>query len=103
MTNDNLLAARAVGLRYVNDDEPGITRRATGAGFTYRMPDGSRVIDRETLPRIRALVIPPAWTNVWICSSARGHIQATGRDARGRKQYRYHEMWAQTRDEQKYA
>jgi len=101
--NQNLLAARAVGLRYVNDDEPGISRRRSGTGLTYRMPDRSLVTDPDTLRRIRALVVPPAWTNVWICASARGHIQATGRDARGRKQYRYHQIWAQTRDEAKYA
>jgi DNA topoisomerase-1 len=101
-TNDNLLAARAVGLRYVNDDEPGISRRRAGKSFSYTGPDGARVTDDETLARIRALAVPPAWTDVWICRSARGHIQATGRDARGRKQYRYHALWSQTRDAAKY-
>jgi DNA topoisomerase-1 len=100
--NENLLAARAVGLRYVNDDEPGITRRRAGKGFSYRSPDGARITDEDTLARIRSLAVPPAWTNVWICRSPRGHIQATGRDARGRKQYRYHALWSQTRDEAKY-
>jgi DNA topoisomerase-1 len=100
--NENLLAARAVGLRYVNDGEPGITRRRAGKSFSYRMPDGSPVVDDDTLRRIRSLVIPPAWTEVWICPTPRGHIQATGRDARGRKQYRYHALWQQSRDEAKY-
>jgi DNA topoisomerase I len=100
--NENLLAARAVGLRYVNDGEPGITRRKSGKGFSYRGPDGAPVRDRETLRRIRALAVPPAWTDVWICPNPRGHIQATGRDARGRKQYRYHALWSQTRDQAKY-
>src|SRR5436305_11815840 len=93
--NENLLAARAAGLRYVNDGEPGITRRRAGKSFSYRSPDGTLVRDAETLQRIRSLAVPPAWTDVWICPSARGHIQATGRDARGRKQYRYHPLWSQ--------
>src|SRR3954454_12980425 len=101
-TNENLLAARAVGLRYVNDDEPGITRRRAGKGFSYRGPDGAPVRDPETVRRIRSRVVPPAWTDVWTSPSPRGHIQATGRDARGRKQYRYHPIWSQTRDEAKY-
>src|SRR4051794_12529351 len=101
-TNENLLAARAVGLRYVNDDEPGITRRKSGKGFSYRGPDGATINDAETWRRIRALAVPPAWTDVWICANPRGHIQATGRDARGRKQYRYHALWSQTRDQPKY-
>ncbi len=100
--NQNLLAARSVGLRYVNDDEPGISRRRSGKAFSYRDPDGSTITDEDALKRIRALAIPPAWTDVWICVSPRGHIQATGRDARGRKQYRYHPLWSQTRDEAKY-
>src|SRR4051794_17112419 len=100
--NENLLAARAVGLRYVNDGEPGITRRKAGKGFSYRGPDGTVVRDEETLRRIRALAVPPAWTEVWISPNPRGHIQATGRDARGRKQYRYHVLWSQTRDQAKY-
>jgi DNA topoisomerase-1 len=101
-TNDNLLAARAVGLRYVNDGEPGITRRRAGKGFNYRSPDGAIVTDQDTLKRIRSLAVPPAWTEVWISASPRGHIQATGRDARGRKQYRYHPLWSQSRDAAKY-
>ena len=96
------MAARAVGLRYVNDGEPGITRRRAGKAFSYRAPDGAPVRDEETLRRIRSLVVPPAWTDVWISPSPRGHIQATGRDARGRKQYRYHPLWSQSRDQAKY-
>ncbi|HVM31262.1 MAG TPA: hypothetical protein VM305_10910 [Candidatus Limnocylindrales bacterium] len=90
------------GLRYVNDDDPGISRRRRGKGFGYTDPDGRPVKDGETLQRIRSLAIPPAWTDIWICPSPRGHIQATGRDARGRKQYRYHPIWRQVRDEGKY-
>jgi DNA topoisomerase I len=89
-------------VRYVNDGEPGISRRRHGAGFAYVHPDGRRVRDAATLDRIRAIVIPPAWTDVWICSSADGHIQATGRDARRRKQYRYHPAWVASRDQAKY-
>lgn len=104
MTNqaEMLDAARSVGLRYVNDDEPGIARRRSGKGFSYRQPDAARVTDKQTLARIRAIAVPPAWTEVWICRSQNGHIQATGRDARGRKQYRYHASWSSTRTEAKY-
>jgi DNA topoisomerase I len=90
------------GLLYVNDDDPGISRRRRGRGFSYHAPDGARLTDRAALDRIRALAVPPAWTDAWICPSPRGHIQATGRDARGRKQYRYHALWRQVRDEAKY-
>jgi DNA topoisomerase-1 len=95
-------SARAASLRYVGDGRAGITRRRTGTGFSYRAPDGTVIRDRETLGRIRALAIPPAWTDVWICPIAIGHLQATGRDARGRKQYRYHRKWHEVRDETKY-
>lgn len=95
-------AARAAGLRYTTDLEPGITRRRAGKGFAYRGPDGEPVRDAATLARIKALAIPPAWTEVWICGRADGHLQATGRDARGRKQYRYHPRWREVRDETKY-
>lgn len=98
----NRRAARAAGLRYVNDGEPGIARRRAGRGFAYRDPRGRAVSAAKTLERIRALAIPPAYTEVWICTDARGHLQATGRDARGRKQYRYHPQWRQTRDEGKF-
>ncbi len=99
---DPVASARMAGLRYVRDDAPGIERRRAGRGFVY-IADGTRVTDRETLDRIRKLAIPPAWTNVWICALAHGHIQASGRDARGRKQYRYHARWRAVRDETKYA
>jgi DNA topoisomerase I len=90
------------GLRYVSDDTPGIRRRRAGKGFTYTHPDGSRVTDKDDLARIRKLAIPPAWTDVWICPAPNGHIQATGRDAKRRKQYRYHEKWRMVRDESKF-
>jgi len=91
------------GLSYVNDDDPGIRRVAAGDGFAYRDPDDRAVRDPETLDRIHALAIPPAWTEVWICPSARGHIQATGRDQKGRKQYRYHDAWRRDRDGVKFS
>ena len=81
------------GLSWCNDDSPGLSRRRSGRGFSYRGRDGQPIRDARTLDRIRALAIPPAWTEVWICPRANGHIQATGRDARGRKQYRYHADW----------
>jgi len=95
-------SARAAGLRYVSDVTKGITREMGPLGFVFRGPDGRVIEDAETLGRIRKLVIPPAWTDVWICSSSKGHLQATGRDARGRKQYRYHAKWREVRDETKY-
>ncbi len=95
--------AKEAGLRYVSDNRPGITRRARGQRFTFHSPDGATVRDPETLRRIRSLVIPPAWNDVWICPSENGHIQAVGRDARGRKQYRYHPRWREVRDESKYS
>jgi len=90
-------------LHFVVDTDPGITRKPAGPNFKYLSATGTLIRDKRTLARIRALVIPPAWTDVWICSDARGHIQATGRDARGRKQYRYHSDFIQQRDEAKYA
>lgn len=95
-------SAREAGLRYVSDRTPGIQRKRSGRGFTYITPDGKTIRDRHELDRIKRIGIPPAWTNVWICPNPRGHIQATGRDAKGRKQYRYHPRWAETRDEVKY-
>ncbi len=95
-------AARAAGLRYVSDSGPGIRRKQSGKRFTYFDVEGEPVRDERELARIKSLVIPPAWTEVWICPSPRGHIQATGRDARGRKQYRYHPRWREVRDETKY-
>ncbi len=95
-------AAKDAGLRYVADDEPGIVRQRRGRGTVYRDPDGTLVRDPTTLARIRSLAIPPAWRDVWICKDPQGHIQATGRDAKGRKQYRYHPRWRTVRDETKY-
>jgi DNA topoisomerase I len=95
-------AARAAGLTYTSDTQPGYSRRKRAAGFVYLKPSGVVLKDPRELARIRALVIPPAWSAVWICADARGHLQATGRDARGRKQYRYHPQWRVVRDETKY-
>jgi DNA topoisomerase-1 len=95
-------SAKAASLRHVSDDMPGIRRRRSGKGFSYASADGQTVRDKATLARIRALAIPPAWTGVWICPLTNGHLQATGRDARRRKQYRYHPRWRQVRDETKY-
>jgi len=95
-------SAFAAGLRYTSDAQPGIRRRRHGKQFVYLDASGEPLHDRATLARIRALAIPPAWTDVWICPSPRGHLQATGRDARGRKQYRYHPRWRAVRDETKY-
>jgi DNA topoisomerase-1 len=95
-------AAKAAGLRYVSDAEPGFSRQRTRTGFRYLSPAGKVLRDPQTLARIRRLVIPPAWEDVWICVREDGHLQATGRDARGRKQYRYHPRWREVRDETKY-
>ena len=99
---DPVETAKAAGLRYVTDDEPGIRRRKSGKGFTYVDPQGRTVQDPKDLERIKKLAIPPAWTDVWICPRANGHLQATGRDAKGRKQYRYHADWREARDETKF-
>ncbi|HKQ37124.1 MAG TPA: DNA topoisomerase IB [Verrucomicrobiae bacterium] len=95
-------AARSAGLRYVTDDEPGFTRQGRGKAFRFLDANGSALRDKEHLARIKSLAIPPAWTDVWICPSANGHLQATGRDARGRKQHRYHPRWREVRDETKF-
>ena len=87
---------------YVGDADPGLSRRATATGFRYLDPAGKPVRDATTIGRIRALAIPPAYREVWICRIANGHLQATGRDARGRKQYRYHPRWAEVRDREKF-
>jgi DNA topoisomerase-1 len=100
-TDDPKDAAESAGLRYVLDDRPGIQRRKAGAGFTYLRPDGS-IVDGDVKRRIRSLAIPPAWTGVWICPYANGHIQATGRDAKGRKQYKYHPRFRELRDSSKF-
>jgi DNA topoisomerase I len=94
--------AEEAGLRYVTDERPGITRRAAGKGWHYFGNDGKRITDGAALARIRRLAIPPAWTEVWICPLANGHLQATGRDQRRRKQYRYHAEWRATRDADKF-
>jgi hypothetical protein len=99
---DPAVAARRAQLRYVHDSMPGITRHQARNGFDYRLSDGSLIRDIATLKRIRKLAIPPAWTDVWICRDPNGHLQATGRDQRGRKQYRYHPRWREVRDEAKY-
>jgi DNA topoisomerase-1 len=99
----NLVVAEHAGLTYVAEDQPGIRRKATARGFAYVGPDGKPVKDEATLERIRKLAIPPAYTEVWICADPMGHIQATGRDQRGRKQYRYHARWREVRDETKFA
>ncbi|MGE0372603.1 MAG: DNA topoisomerase IB [Gammaproteobacteria bacterium] len=96
-------AAKAAKLRYVTDRRPGITRIRTSDGFDYQAPDGSPITDEEALARIRKLAIPPAYEQVWICPDPNGHLQAVGRDARGRKQYRYHPRWRAVRDEGKYS
>ncbi|HEY2804946.1 MAG TPA: hypothetical protein VGI92_03720 [Gemmatimonadales bacterium] len=95
-------AARAASLRYSSDEHPGIRRRGMAGRFSYLSAKGRKLRDPATLARIRALVIPPAWTGVWISPDPDGHLQATGRDARGRKQYRYHRRWRGVRDETKY-
>jgi DNA topoisomerase I len=95
-------SAKEAGLRYVTDAKPGIARKRAGRGFRYVAPDGNNIRDRETLRRIRSLAIPPAWKDVWITIDTKGHLQATGRDARGRKQSRYHPRWRAVRDETKY-
>ena len=95
-------AAESAGLRYVSDERPGIRRKKVGTGFSYVRADGSRLMERGALKRIKALAIPPAWTDVWICPFPDGHIQATGRDAKGRKQYRYHARFREVRESTKY-
>ncbi|HET7703933.1 MAG TPA: hypothetical protein VFK35_11080 [Candidatus Limnocylindrales bacterium] len=99
MTDDPTVLA---GLRHCTDARPGITRRRSGRGFSYRGPDDELIRDEETLARIRAIAIPPAWTDVWICPHPNGHLQAVGRDARGRKQYRYHARYRARRDDAKF-
>jgi DNA topoisomerase I len=102
VVSDPVDSAQAAGLRYVSDIQPGIRRKRAGKGFIYMGTDGKPIRDEKELTRIRSLAIPPAYTDVWICPSPNGHIQATGRDARGRKQYRYHPKWREVRDETKF-
>jgi DNA topoisomerase-1 len=101
--DDNARTAKEAGLRYVSDEQPGYSRRGAGKGFVYYDQKGERITDEAVLKRICALVLPPAWKDVWICPHPRGHIQATGRDDRGRKQYRYHDEWAQARGMEKFS
>lgn len=102
LVTDPVESAKEAGLRYVTDAKPGIRRKRAGKGFRYVGPDGKPVHNPEVLRRIRSLVIPPAWKDVWITTDPRGHLQATGRDAKGRKQSRYHPRWRAIRDETKY-
>ena len=101
-TEEAKQAARAAGLRYISDTRPGIRREKRGDSFHYRAPDGQAIDDLDTLARIKSLAIPPAYTDVWISPLPNGHLQATGRDAKGRKQYRYHPKWRAFRDGNKY-
>jgi DNA topoisomerase-1 len=102
LVQESIQAAKAAELRYVSDEQPGIRRVKAGKGFKYVMPDGKPLSDPDTEIRIKAMAIPPAWTEVWICPHSNGHIQAVGRDDRGRKQYRYHARWREVRDQAKY-
>jgi len=102
-SDESAAAAEEAGLQYVSDERPGYRRRINGKGFEYLDTEGKRIRDEQRLLRIKRLAIPPAWTHVWICPSSNGHLQATGRDARRRKQYRYHERWREVRDENKFS
>ncbi len=101
-SRDFVVSAKAAGLLYVTDSEPGISRRRVGRGFSYVDPDGRVIREREHIRRFRSLVIPPAWSDVWICPMPEGHLQVTARDARGRKQYRYHPGFRAHRDHEKF-
>src|SRR5690349_7404926 len=103
LADEHVEAAQAAGLRYVTDAAPGIRRHRRGRGFAYTRPDGGPLRDASELERIRKLVIPPRWTEVWICPSSTGHLQVTARDARGRKQYRYHPRYREVRDGTKFS
>jgi DNA topoisomerase-1 len=102
IVSDPAESAKAAGLRYVSDDRPGIQRRRCGKGFTYLGVNGERIHDPGELQRIKSLAVPPAYNDVWICPLTNGHLQATGRDAKGRKQYRYHPLWRTIRDQTKF-
>src|SRR5882757_5020794 len=99
---DPKTTAKAVGLRYVSDSTPGYTRKRAGKGWSYYSADGSLVKDKDLITRFNKLVIPPAYTNVWISPHENGHLQFTGTDAAGRKQYRYHQGWNQIHNQSKY-
>jgi DNA topoisomerase-1 len=102
MSSEYQTAATRAGLTYVTDGLAGISRKRVGTGWAYYAPDGARIADAATRKRLNALAIPPAWTDVWICPDPHGHIQATARDARGRKQYRYHPSYREARDQSKF-
>src|SRR6478672_7285544 len=102
LITDPVQSAQAAGLRYVSDNSPGIQRQVRGKVFVDIGLDGKPIRDRSEIQRMNSLAIPPAYKDVWICPDANGHIQATARDAKGRKQYRYHERWREVRDENKY-
>jgi len=102
LSPDSACSAQEAGLRYVDTSQPGFTRHRAGTGFFYRDTNGNRITSKRDLERIRRIVIPPAWNEVWICPFANGHVQATGRDERGRKQYRYHEDWRNHRETTKF-
>ncbi|GAP98578.1 DNA topoisomerase IB [Leptolyngbya sp. NIES-2104] len=101
--SDPIESAEAVGLQYVSDEMPGIQRKRSGKSFLYFAPNGDRIKDEKTIQRINSLAIPPAYQKVWICPLENGHLQATGRDAKGRKQYRYHPLWRSMRDQTKFS
>ena len=103
LPEEELKLLKKIHLHYVSDSKPGIKRIRLADTFTYVMPNGSKVTDPESLGRIKSLVIPPAWENVWICKDAHGHLQATGVDQKQRKQYRYHSDWNSHRNERKYS
>src|SRR3954471_3759669 len=102
-TTEHRRTATRIGLKYVSDGFVGITRKRTGTGWTYFAPNGVRIRDADKRKRLNKLAIPPAWTDVWICPDPDGHIQATARDARGRKQYRYHPQYREARDRSKFS
>lgn len=102
LLTDPVLSAKDAGLHYVSDAKPGIVRKRCGKGFRYIDPEGATIKDPAILTRIKSLAIPPAWKQVWICPNPRGHLQAVGRDAKGRKQSRYHPRWREVRDATKY-
>jgi DNA topoisomerase I len=102
VSSDPVESAEAIGLCYVTDTQPGIQRQRRGKGFVYLDADGKQIRDQKVIQRINSLVIPPAYRNVWICPLPNGHLQATGRDAKGRKQYRYHPLWREIRDQAKF-
>lgn len=102
VAEDPVDVAEAAGLRYVSDISPGIQRKRRGKHFSYLSPDGKVIQNATELERIKAIKVPPAWKDVWICLDKRGHLQATGRDSKGRKQYRYHDRWREVRDATKY-